>query len=117
MENIINNPGFQHLAEKILWNLDVEYLKICGLINQSCHHLLDNPLFWLSKFVGLSLDNQKDWLKVIKSVKNSKKKMAIISYLQWNLKKDACLDLPCYSSPAVQKEFRVKIRHRCFGTG
>ena len=117
METIIRYPGLHHLAEKVFWNLDVEYLKICGLINQSCHHLLDNPLFWLSKFVGLSLDNQKDWIKVIKSVKDAKKKMAIISYLQWNLKKDASMDLPCYSSSAVQSDFRRKIRSRCFGTG
>ena len=98
MENIINNPGFQHLAEKIFWNLDVEYLKICGLVNQTCHHLLDNPLFWLSKFVGLSLDNQKDWIKLINSIKNSKEEKeekAVISYLQWNLKKDETMDLPC----------------------
>ena len=94
MENIITNPGLQHLAEKIFWNLDVEHLKICGLINQSCQQLLDDPMFWLRKFVGLSKDNQKDWIKVIQSVKNSEKEKAVIFYLQWNLKKEALVDLP-----------------------
>ena len=33
METIINNPGLQHIAEKVFWNLDVEDLKICAQIN------------------------------------------------------------------------------------
>ena len=87
MEKIITNPGLQHLAENIFWNLDVEHLKICGLINQSCQQILDNPMFWLRKFVGLSKANQKDWIKIIQLEKNSEKKGAIIAYLKWNLKK------------------------------
>ena len=39
---------------------------------------------------------------------NSDKGIAIISYLQWNLKK-GIVDVPCYSSPAVQADFRKKI--------
>ena len=31
MENIITNPGLQHIAENILWNLDVKHLQMCGL--------------------------------------------------------------------------------------
>ena len=46
MENIINNPGLQHLAEKVIWNLDVEDLKICAQINQSCKQILANSMFW-----------------------------------------------------------------------
>ena len=101
METIINNPGLQHLVEKVFWNLDVEDLKICAHINQSCKQILQNPLFCLRKFNGFSRENQKDWIKFIKSVKNSNKGIAIISYLQWNFKKEAFADLPCYSSPAV----------------
>ena len=112
MEIIITNPGLQHLAEKILWNLDVEHLKICGLINQSCQQILANPIFWLKKFNGLSEENQKDWINILKSLKNSEKKKAIISYLQWKLKKEP-IDLPCYTSPAVQDDFRKKIWEFC----
>ena len=39
LEKILNNPGLQHLAENIFWNLNVEHLKICGLINQSCQKI------------------------------------------------------------------------------
>ena len=89
METIITNPGLQHLAEKIFWNLDTEHLKICGLINQSCKQILENPMFWLKKFRNLSKENRKKWIKVIKLLKNSEKIDTIISYLQWNLKKEA----------------------------
>ena len=112
MEKIISNPGLQHLAEKVFWNLDIEDLKICAQINQSCKQILENPMFWLKKFKSLSKGNQKDWIKAIKPVKNSDKRNAIISYLQWNLKKET-VDLPCYSNSDVQDDFMKKIRESC----
>ena len=114
METIINNPGLQHLAEKVFWNLDVKDLKICAQINQSCKQILEDPKFWLKKFISLSKENQKDWIKVIKQVKSSDERNAIISYLQWNLVKGA-VDLTCYSSPSVQDELRKEIFERCKG--
>ena len=101
MEEIVSNPGFQHLAENIFWNLDVEALKICAQINQCCNQILKNPTFCLRKFEYVSNENQKDWINTIQSVKNTDKGIAVILYFQWNLKKDALVDLPCYSSPAV----------------
>ena len=109
MEKIINNPGLQHLAENVLWNLDVKYLKMCARINQSCKFILQNPIFCLRKFEHLSKENRKDWIKVIRSNKNSENGIAIISYLQWSLKKEASIDLPCYTRPEVQDDFRKKI--------
>ena len=109
MEKIISTPGLQHLAEKVFWNLDVTYLKICAQINQSCKKLLKNPTFCIRKFQHLSKKNRKDWIKAIQSVKNSDKGIAIISYLQWNLKKNALVDLPCYTNTAVQDDFRERI--------
>ena len=73
---------------------------------------MEKPMFLLRKFKGLSKENQNDWIKVIQSVKNSDKGIAIISYLKWNLKKEV-VDLPCYSSPAVQDDFRKKLRECC----
>ena len=113
MENIILNPGLQHLVEKIFWNLDVEHLKICGLINKSCRQILNNPIFWLRKFRGLSKENKKDWIKDVKKVKNSEKEKAIISYLQWNLEKDTEAEPQCFSSPTVQDAFRKIIWECC----
>ena len=101
MEKIIRNPGLQHLAENVFWNLDVEDLKRCAQINQSCKLILQNPIYCLSKFEHLSTENQKDWIKVIQSVKNTDKEKYIISYLKWNLKKDRLVDLPCYAIPIL----------------
>ena len=75
MENIINNPGLQHLAEKVFWYLDVEDLKICSQINEACKRILSKPMFWLEKFVSLSKENRKDWIKVIKQEKILTKEM------------------------------------------
>ena len=114
MENIITNPGLRDVAEKIFLNLDVEKIQMCGLVKQSCQQLIDGPFFWLRKFLGLSEDNKKDWIKVIQSLKTSEKEKAIISYLQWNLKKDVLVDLPCYTSFAIQDDFKKKIREICW---
>ena len=121
MENIITNPGLQHLVEKIFWNLDVEHLKICGLINQSSQQIFDmpmfqNPMFWLRKFNGLSMKNQSDWANVIQSARRTNsfgRKYAIISYLRWNLRKSAMVDLPCYTICLVQNDFRKRIMEIC----
>ena len=54
MEKIISSPGLQHLAEKVFWNLDIEDLKICAQINQSCKQILEDAMFWLGMGLGLS---------------------------------------------------------------
>ena len=96
MEKIINNPGLQHLAEKVFWNLGAEDLKICRKINQSSKHILEDGMFWLRKFRSLSKVSQKNWIKIIESVKNSGYKKVIVLFLQWYLEKDVeVVDLPC----------------------
>ena len=117
MENICSNPGLQHLAENIFLNLDDEHLKICEQINESCRQMLDNAMFWLRKFLGLSKKNREDWIKNIQSEKNSDKEKFIISYLKWNFKKGAMADLACYASPDIQDDFRKKIQKSCFNLG
>ena len=84
MEKIVNNPGLQHLAEKVFFNLNVEDLKMCARINQSCQQILENPMFWLRIFGDiLSKEDQNEWIKIIQSLEeNSKKRKAIIPYLQ-----------------------------------
>ena len=112
LEKILNNPGLQHIAENIFDNLDSKKLEVCRGINQSSKQILDSqmvqPKFLLRQFRGLSKKNEKDWTKVIDSVKDSEKIKAISSFLQWNLKKDDN-DLPCYTDPAIQDDLRKKI--------
>ena len=109
LEKILNTPGLMHLAENILNNLEYEDMEVYRNINQISQQILDNPIFWLKKFRQLSMKNQKDWIKAIQSVNNSNKEKAIVSYLQWNLKRDTKIDLPCFSNTAVQDDFRKKI--------
>ena len=71
------------------------------------------PFFWFKKFRSLSEENQNDWIKVIRSEKNSEKEEAIITYLQWKLEQESVLDLPCYSRSDVQDDFRRKILDIC----
>ena len=113
METIIRNPGLYHLAEKVFWNLDFESLKICAQINSSCDQILQNPMFCLRKFSQHSKENHNDWINIIQSVGDSDKGIAIISYLQWLLKKRVLVEPPCYTSPAVQNEFRKKLWESC----
>ena len=67
MEIILNNPGFQHIAENVFLNLNHEKLETCRLVNEFCKDILDNPMFWLKKFIrrGLSKKNQIDWMAAI----------------------------------------------------
>ena len=114
MEKILNNPGFVHLAENIFGNLDQDRLEVCGQINESSKQILANPMFWIRKFTTLSKENKKDWTKVIQSMKNSDKEKSIVAYLKWKLKNKAEEDLPCYSSPGVQDDFRQSIDRSLF---
>ena len=108
MEMILNNPGFVDLAENIFGNLDSEKQETCEKINQSSKQILENATLWVRKFKVLSKKNLEDWTKVIQSKKNSEKEKSIILYLKWMMKKDIA-DLPCYTNPNVQDDFRKKI--------
>ena len=94
MENIIKNPGFHHLVEKIFLNLKYEDLKKCQLINQTTNQILENPMFWMKKLIqsgfSLSEENQKDWIKAIQSERNSEKERHILAYLKWKLSSKEC---------------------------
>ena len=111
MEKIINNTGFQHLVEKVFLNLKHQELEICAVINQSSKQILDNPMFWLKKYVskGMSKKNETDWATTIKSAKKSNKKKHILLYLKWKLKMQDEVDLPMYTNSVVQKKFKQQI--------
>ena len=51
MDQIINNPGLQHITENILLNLDFKNLQVCQSANKNFGQILaNNPVFWLKKF-------------------------------------------------------------------
>ena len=95
MENIINNPGLQHIAENIFCNLSDKDIKICQEINQSCKQILESPLFWKAKFMRqLSKNNQNDWNEAIQKTKNTDLENNILLYMKNTSKYN--MDIPCY---------------------
>ena len=101
MEKIINNQGFQHIAEKIFLPLKCQDLLVCELINKSSKNILGNPWFWHKKWIlrGLSEKNQQDWGKAIERSKNwPELEKKILLYQRKFLRNDyrAFIDVPCY---------------------
>ena len=57
--------------QALFWNLNSATLEICQKINQSSSKILEDPFFWLQKFVregSISNKNQEDWTKTIQTV-------------------------------------------------
>ena len=107
MEQIIQNPGFQHVAEKIFLNLPFEDLLTCQLVNMSTNHIVQNPMFWIKKWIlkGLTKKNQDDWIKAIQLTN-------VILYMKKVLhNKGSFLDGPCYiCEKTVEKLSKPEIR-------
>ena len=98
MDKIILNPGFQHITEKILLNLPLKDLNYLQLVNKSSKIFLDDPIFWIKKWLlkGLSKKNREDWLKAIQLTKNTKLKDIIVLYIRKVLHRDRIVDMPCH---------------------
>ena len=107
MENVIQNPGLQHITEMILFNLDFEDLQKCKLLNKSFKDILEDPMFWLRKWRtqrGLSKKNHDDWVKVIQLTKNTSVEANIKLYLEKVTKNGHVMDVPCFiDSDAVER--------------
>ena len=96
-----------------IWTMKIS--KICEQINQSTKDILDDPLFWIKWLIerGLSRENQILWIEGIQSVKNSEKEQQIILYLKWKLKNVGTFNIPFYTSPVVQDDFKIQIWKIC----
>ena len=110
MENIINNPGLQHITEKILFNLNYNDLRLCEHINQTMQQILNDSFFWLRKLIqrGLSPKNQEDWKNAIVLTKNSELEKFVLSYLKKSSKNTKVVDLYCY----IDENFIMKFGER-----
>ena len=103
LENILKNPGLHHIAEMIFWNLNHEELEFCRLINQPCKQILENPMFWLKKFIrkGLPNQDQLDWTKAIQLTKDTVLEKIVLLYLKKSSKNKRVVDLPCYNDEKI----------------
>ena len=97
-ENVIKNPGLQHLAETIFSYLNYNDLQSCQCINSSSKSILANPKFWLQKFVqlGMSKQNQNDWIKAIKLTKDTDFERNLQLYLKRSLCQRTMIDIQCF---------------------
>ena len=97
-ENVIKNPGLQHLAETIFSYLNYNDLQSCQCINRSSKSILANPKFWLQKFVqrGMSKQNQNDWIKAIKLTKDTDFERNLQLYLKRSLCQRTMIDIQCF---------------------
>ena len=71
MEDIIKNPGLQHIIETSLTFLDKNDIAAFQLVNQDCKNIVDNPLLSLKKLSQLDKvpkDLIENWKKIIQKL-------------------------------------------------
>ena len=70
MESIIQNPGFQHIVEKVLIDLNKKSIIEFRLVNSDCRRITDSPRFYLKKLSNQSLSKyfMEKWELVMKNI-------------------------------------------------
>ena len=70
MENIIQNPGFQHIVEKVLIDLNKKSIIEFRSVNSDCRRITDSPRFYLKKLSNQSLSKNfmEKWEVVMKNI-------------------------------------------------
>ena len=98
MEQIINNPGFEDITRNIFMMLNLKDLANCRMVGRSFNGFLENPMFWLKKWIkrGLSKKNQKDWITAIDETKDKELIKIILLYFKKMLKRREFIDVPCF---------------------
>ena len=73
MEDIVKNPGLQHIIKTSLTCLDKNDLASFRMVNQDCQNIVDDPIFFLKKLSQLkdiSKDLIDNWKKIIKNLQH-----------------------------------------------
>ena len=84
MENILKNPGLQHIINTSLIFLEKNDIFSFRLVNQDCKNIVDNPLFSLKKLSQLEeipKDLIQEWKKIIQKVHGNEVKQEFVSEL------------------------------------
>ena len=107
VETFINTPGLQHLAENTFLNLNYREIKACELLNGSfqlfVNQLMENPLFFLKKFVlgGMSKKNETDWTEIIQKTRGQKVEEFVLLCLKQYFKNEKVFD---FDVPSIIKK-------------
>ena len=106
---IFNNIGHHHIIETIFLNLDYEDILAGHLINQNCNLILNNPNFWLRKWLkrrGLSKKNYMDWMKIFQVTDQIEIKRNLFAYIKKIIKVGHHhADVPCYVDANIITEY------------
>ena len=121
LETFVQNPGLQHLAENIFLNLNFNALNNCTHVNEVWKKFLNDPMFWLKRFVlrGLSEKNKTDWIEAIQMTRDGRAdpelEENILQYLidYSSNERVTYFDVPCYlnnqkfleKAPKIIKKF------------
>ena len=114
LDQIVINPGLQHIIEMIFFNLDYKDLKNCKLVNAAINTILINPIFWLKKWSfnrGLSKKNQSEWIKALELTKNTNFERNVGLYIKKVIKIGHFVDIPCY----INNDTLMKANEMSFG--
>ena len=114
LDQIVINPGLQHIIEMIFFNLDYKDLKNCNLVNAAINTILINPIFWLKKWSfnrGLSKKNQSEWIKALELTKNTNFERNVGLYIKKVIKIGHFVDIPCY----INNDTLMKANEMSFG--
>ena len=74
MENILINPGLQHIIKSSLIFLEKSDILSFRLVNQDCKNIVDDPIFSLKKLSQLKdvpKDLIKSWKKIIQNLQHA----------------------------------------------
>ena len=84
MDIFTKNPGFQHIAEEIFLNLDIEKLEKCETVNESWSSIIEDPSFWLRKCLknGFLHKNKTAWERAIQVTKKVNLEKNIVQLLK-----------------------------------
>ena len=107
MENIIKNPGFQHIVEKSLMCLDRKSIAIFRSVNRDSKGITDSPNFYLKK---LSQENPpqdliENWKQLIKKISSEEIKQILTSeFVQMYAKRSPKYPLELAQELAMDKK-------------
>ena len=75
MDIFIDNPGLNHIGEKIFKYLERDSLLQCRLVSKSWKNTLDTPKFWLKKYLQKKMPEESFllWQKSLQKTKNDPK--------------------------------------------
>ena len=70
INDVMDNPGFSQITQKILCLLDQNSLLACRFVCKSWKKQLDNPHFWIKKLnqKGQTIDLQNSWLDLLQRI-------------------------------------------------